>query len=91
MSLERHTEQFSMQIISSIDVLQQQLSVLSDEQKQKTHSRSKETIHAMSPRGQVGRMLTCDVMGNKECLILVGDPEEAQIVKGLKPHPVPAE
>eukprot|EP00971_Amphidinium_carterae_P281162 5582380-Amphidinium_carterae.1 len=30
-------------------------------------------------------------MGTKECLILVGDPEEAQIVKGLKPHPVPAE
>eukprot|EP00971_Amphidinium_carterae_P019352 381127-Amphidinium_carterae.1 len=36
MTLDRHTEQFSMQIISSFDVLQQQLSVLSDEQKQKT-------------------------------------------------------
>eukprot|EP00971_Amphidinium_carterae_P192735 3824736-Amphidinium_carterae.3 len=55
------------------------------------HSRSKETIHALSPRGQVGRMLTCDIMGTKECKILVGDPEEPQIVKGLKPHPVPAE
>eukprot|EP00971_Amphidinium_carterae_P196592 3901452-Amphidinium_carterae.1 len=36
MTLERHTEQFSMQIISSFDVLQQQLSVLSEEQKQKS-------------------------------------------------------
>eukprot|EP00971_Amphidinium_carterae_P209880 4163120-Amphidinium_carterae.1 len=55
------------------------------------HSRSKESIHSMSPRGQVGRMLTCYMMGTKECKILVGDPEEQQIVKGLKAHPVPKE
>eukprot|EP00971_Amphidinium_carterae_P027083 533992-Amphidinium_carterae.1 len=31
------------------------------------HWRSKEPIHSMSPRGQVGRMLTCDMIGTKEC------------------------
>eukprot|EP00971_Amphidinium_carterae_P218079 4329158-Amphidinium_carterae.1 len=36
MALERHTETFSMQIISSFDVLQQQLELLSEERKQKT-------------------------------------------------------
>eukprot|EP00971_Amphidinium_carterae_P065101 1290291-Amphidinium_carterae.1 len=36
MAMDRHTETFSLQIISSFDVLQQQLSVLSEEQKQKT-------------------------------------------------------
>eukprot|EP00971_Amphidinium_carterae_P026838 529537-Amphidinium_carterae.1 len=36
MALDRHTETFSIQIISSFDVLQQQLEVLSEEQKQKT-------------------------------------------------------
>eukprot|EP00971_Amphidinium_carterae_P264303 5243099-Amphidinium_carterae.1 len=36
MALDRHTETFSLQIISSFVVLQQQLNVLSEEQKQKT-------------------------------------------------------
>eukprot|EP00971_Amphidinium_carterae_P207342 4113643-Amphidinium_carterae.1 len=36
MALDRHTETFSMHIISSFDVLQQQLEVLSEEQMQKT-------------------------------------------------------
>eukprot|EP00971_Amphidinium_carterae_P315119 6263759-Amphidinium_carterae.2 len=36
MALDRHAETFSLQIISSFDVLQQQLNVLNDEQKQKT-------------------------------------------------------
>eukprot|EP00971_Amphidinium_carterae_P090104 1783902-Amphidinium_carterae.1 len=34
--MDRHTEKFSMQIISSFEVLQQQVDVLSEEQKQKT-------------------------------------------------------
>eukprot|EP00971_Amphidinium_carterae_P037866 744625-Amphidinium_carterae.1 len=36
MAMDRHTETLSMQIISSFEVLQQQLDVLSEEQKQKT-------------------------------------------------------
>eukprot|EP00971_Amphidinium_carterae_P058392 1155273-Amphidinium_carterae.1 len=41
MALDRHAELFSLQIISSFDVLQQQLEVLSEEQKQKAQGFSR--------------------------------------------------
>eukprot|EP00971_Amphidinium_carterae_P287890 5715221-Amphidinium_carterae.1 len=50
MSLERRTEEFSMQIISSFDVLQQQLTVLSDEQKQKTQGYERTIAQRMKLR-----------------------------------------